>query len=322
MARFEIGISEKRAAWVIGWIDGKVAERRIRLGELREGLGRLQFLAGPLEHLRPFLGPLYAWACAGSKWSRPRIPVMLLVSLKYIAGELRRARMAPCRARAANLGEVFRLDAKAEGELVCVGGWTCLPGKPTRECPWFSVRLDRRNAPWAFSRGEAFRTIASLELLGALVGVAVLMPPPSLVPASCGLATITCGTDNQGNTFLLDKLMTTKYPLAVILMELSCQLGIRRAALHARWIPRLQNEEADALTNEDFRHFDERLRVPVDLDNLGFIVLHDLFREGEAYMQELADLKVRDKTARTEEGTAGLHKRKKAGQSLRERDPW
>ena len=54
------------------------------------------------------------------------------------------------------------------------------------------VRLDRRNAPWAFARGEAFRTIASLELLGALVSVMVLMPTPAQVPASTGLATLTC----------------------------------------------------------------------------------------------------------------------------------
>ena len=38
------------------------------------------------------------------------------------------------------------------------------------------------------------------------------------------------------------------------MMELACQLGLRRACMHARWIPRLQNEEADALTNGDFRH--------------------------------------------------------------------
>ena len=72
IARFEIGISEKRAAWVISWIDDKVHERRVRLGELREGLGRLQILAGPLEHLRPFLGPLYSWACAGGKYAQGR----------------------------------------------------------------------------------------------------------------------------------------------------------------------------------------------------------------------------------------------------------
>ena len=48
--------------------------------------------------------------------------------------------------------------------------------KTTREAAWFAVKLDRRNAPWSLARGEAFRTIASLELLGALVGVMVLMP--------------------------------------------------------------------------------------------------------------------------------------------------
>ena len=61
VGRFEIGISVKRAGWAVRWLEDKARERRARLGELREGLGRLQFIAGPLEHLRPFLGPLYAW---------------------------------------------------------------------------------------------------------------------------------------------------------------------------------------------------------------------------------------------------------------------
>jgi hypothetical protein len=40
------------------------------------------------------------------------------------------------------------------------------------------VSLDRRNAPWAFAKGESFRTIAALELLGALVGLMVLVVGP------------------------------------------------------------------------------------------------------------------------------------------------
>ena len=186
---------------------------------------------------------------------------MLLLILKYIGDELRRGRMSECRSRTKDLGEVFRLDAKAEGENVAIGGWRCRSGRPTREAEWFSVALNRRNAPWAFARGEAFRTIASLELLGALVSVMVLMPVADCSAATMGLATFTCGTDNQGNSFLLDKLMTTKFPLGVVLMELACQLGLRRACMHARWIPRLQNEEADALTNGDFRHFDPKRRI-------------------------------------------------------------
>ena len=66
---FRIGVTEARAQWAIRRIDDKIRERRVYLGELREGLGRLQFLAGPLEQVRPFLGPLYAWASAGPRYA-------------------------------------------------------------------------------------------------------------------------------------------------------------------------------------------------------------------------------------------------------------
>ena len=276
VGRFEIGISEARTQWIIRWVTDKADEKKVRLGKLRQGLGRLQFLAGPLEHLRPFLGPLYAWSCAGARFARPRLPVMLLLILRFIAKELGRGRMAGCRSRAKDLGEVFRLDAKAEGENVAIGGWRCRAGQPTRNCEWFAVKLNRRNAPWAFARGEAFRAIASLELLGALVSLMVVLPEAETDSATVGLASLTCGTGNQGNHYLLDNLMTTKYPLGIVLMELSCQLGLRRACLQARWIPRLQNEEADALTNGDYRNFCLEKRIPVDLQDLSFRVLNDL----------------------------------------------
>ena len=44
-------------------------------------------------------------------------------------------------------------------------------------------------------------------------------------------------------------------------MELAHQLADRKAVLRAQWLPRLQNEEADALTNCDFRHFDAAKRI-------------------------------------------------------------
>ena len=48
VGRFQLGISAARAAWAVRWLGDKARERRVQLGELREGLGRLQFLAGPL----------------------------------------------------------------------------------------------------------------------------------------------------------------------------------------------------------------------------------------------------------------------------------
>ena len=86
---------------------------------------------------------------------------------------------------------------------------------------------------------------------------------------------------------MLNKIMTTKFPLGVVLMELACQLGLRRACLHARCLPRLQNEEADALTNGEFHHFDMNKRVSVDLEKLEFRVMNELFAEGESYVEEL-----------------------------------
>ena len=86
-------------------------------------------------------------------------------------------------------------------------------------------------------------------------------------------------------------------------MELSCQLGLRRSCLHARWIPRLQNEEADALTNGEFDHFTEANRIPVDLNRLDFRVLHDLFEEGEEYVADLERLKKEAKAKKVRKAT-------------------
>ena len=120
---------------------------------------------------------------------------------------------------------------------------------------------------------------------------------------------------------MLDKLMTTKFPLGVVLMELACQLRIRRACLHARWIPRLQNEEADALTNGEFDAFDPALRIDVDLKQLGFVVMDDLFEEGESYVSELAELKKAEDLKRASSGGTSKRKARK-GPGLAQREPW
>ena len=104
-------------------------------------------------------------------------------------------------------------------------------------------------------------------------------------------------------------------------MEVACQLGLRNASLRANWLPRLQNEEADALTNSDFRHFSENRRIPVVLEKLEFIVLNDLFQVDEDYVSEPASLKAKGKRESTGAGSAGK-KRPKRSIPLREKDPW
>ena len=104
-------------------------------------------------------------------------------------------------------------------------------------------------------------------------------------------------------------------------MELACQAGRKRASMRARWIPRLQNEEADALTNSEFHHFKEANRIEVDLGKLKFLVMDSLFELGEEYEAELAALKAAEKRKTDEHGkTPG--KRRRKGPGIRETRPW
>ena len=104
------------------------------------------------------------------------------------------------------------------------------------------------------------------------------------------------------------------------MMELASQASRKKASLRARWIPRLQNEEADALTNSEFHHFDLAKRIEVDLSKLEFIVMDKLFAVGEEYVQELAALKEGEKQKDKIAGTPAKKRRKV--EPLRERDPW
>ena len=79
--------------------------------------------------------------------------------------------MAMVRPVAVQLGARFRADAKAEGQDVAIGGWETVAGRGSRQSRWYSVRLNRKNAPWPFCRGEPSRTIASLELFAMLISV-------------------------------------------------------------------------------------------------------------------------------------------------------
>ena len=124
---------------------------------------------------------------------------------------------------------------------------------------------------------------------------------------------LSCGTDNQGNTHLLDRMLTTKYPLGVVLMELAHQMRVRRLVLRAHWLPRLENEEADALTNFDYRHFKAENRVAVTLESLKFSVLDELFAEGEKYIATIEAEKAKHrKRAQASGEAAGKKKHKTA----------
>jgi hypothetical protein len=152
--------------------------------------------------------------------------------------------MVPCRKVGGEAKLEFRADAKAEGDDIGIGGW-CVDPRGPGHSRWFSLKLDRHSAPWAFRSGEPFRTIASLELFATLLCVILFAPTdedndrPTIV--------ITGTTDNRGNSFAVAKLMTVKFPLCAILMEIAAVLHRRNQDLDLAWAPREQNVEADEL---------------------------------------------------------------------------
>ena len=56
---YRVGISQRRADWFIRWSTEVASSPTIHMKTFEEGLGRIMFVAGALEHERPFLGPLH-----------------------------------------------------------------------------------------------------------------------------------------------------------------------------------------------------------------------------------------------------------------------
>ena len=77
--------------------------------------------------------------------------------------------------------------------------------------------------------------------------------------------------------------------------------------MQAQLIPRLQNEQADALTHFEFDRFNLGRRIPVNLyeRKLKFGVLSELLDQVEVYVKELEDLKAETKSARARNAMAG-----------------
>lgn len=114
-------------------------------------------------------------------------------------------------------------------------------------------------------KGDPFRAIASLELVGVLVAVMVFSPGAEWASGETRV-TLSALTNNLGNTHVLRKYGASKYPspLSIIAMELASQLDQLGLELDLQWVPRWQNQLADDLTNDRFEEFEASKRIPVD----------------------------------------------------------
>ena len=159
--------------------------------------------------------------------------------------------------------------------------------------------------------------IAALELLASLLGLMLLVPDVASDESLVGSVGFAASTDNQGNSRLVEKHMTTKLPLSLVLLELSTQLQERNMVLDIRWLRRDANQPADDLTNSEFSNFNPALRIPVTWKELEFKVLHTLSEQASSFAEQLGELKRKRKEG--PEVTASFTAK---GKKLRERDPW
>ena len=260
----------------------------VQEGRFQEGLGRTACVCGALEYDRPFLAPLYTFAALHDLVSTKPLPLHVTTTLCFLRRQLQTRRHYPCALTAACWSEAWRVDVKAEGEELGIGGWW-----PTADSAGvvskahslrFSVQLTPQSAPWACRRdGEIFKLIATLESLGLLLTLMVYGPSQER-EARHQVIQLPAFTDNKGNGYAINKLMTTKFPLCAIVMELSTQMGAIAARVEVHWTSRERNEEADALSNGNFEGFDME-------EQCEWLVLKDLLKNGAEFQEERARIK-------------------------------
>ena len=318
------GLSERRCAWITGWLRKTADNGAVVTRELRAGLGRISFSSTLLRYLLPFMGPLYAWIAVSADGAAWPLPAALIIILKWLADQIELNPLVNLKhPTPKGLGKFFKADARADGDMVQIGGYEVLPGADLKACRWFSFVLTPETTPWAFFReNEAYRTIASLELFATLLCVMMFVEVQASKVNS--MMFFTGVTDNQGNEALVHKNMTTKFPLYIVLLELTEQLQARRLGLDLRWQKRDLNQAADNLSNGIFEDFDLSLRLNPCLSNLDWMIMPRLLDEACKLELLIRSRKLQIKNAKHSwsQGpwSRGVKRRKVEG--LRVTDPW
>ena len=311
---WQLGIGEKKVEWLKKWCSWAVHQGRLLGRDFRAGLGRMGFLAGAARFARPFLAPLYAASSRVKGGSFFELHLATRLAMAFFVEMVKAAPMRDLGGDPAVLGEVFRVDAMADKDEVAIGGWETFETVDPKAARWFHVILNRRNAPFLFVKGEPFRTIASAELLGVTVAI-LIFGPEAKWRNGAGRIGVTGFTDNLSNAYLLDRFLTTRFPLSLVLMELAKQLEDFGLDLNLSWVPREQNEEADDFSKGRYEKFETHNRIVIEMENIPFKILRRMLEAAMEFDNEI-------KERRTSKETNSAANKIPAGQKLRVTQPW
>ena len=248
-----LGLSASRAQWLEGWYTRLLRDGAVQMQEFQEGLGRAAFVCGALDYDRPFVAPLYSFASRHAPQSVKPLLLYVPVTLEYLRKKITQRRHCECGLQRQSWEQAWRVDAHADENGVGVGGWwpqVNEQGAVTKwGSPWFAVKVTPGNAPWAFQRdGRAYRVMATLEALGLLLALLAFGPEEKLSNTRLTVQVLAF-TDKKGNGYVINKLMTTRFPLCTVVMKLAAQAEQRGVRMEAEWTPRDRNQEANDLSN-------------------------------------------------------------------------
>ena len=281
-ARFEIGMSERRVAWLVSFVEELIANNwLIHMRRFQEFHGRLGFAAQVLPWIRPMLAPGYSWISAAGRTATLKMPQLVASTCIFIRDKFSEV----------SLGEIFRTDATCEKHRIVLGGWLLNEKGDSSTAPWFSLSLSAKEVPWLFREdGETSWASTSAELLASLVAIKVL-PFEKFKSGLHGAHILHCGggTDNKAAGSLAARKLSTKLPVMIVLMEYLSQCESMNIRCQRNWRPRDTNVEADDLTNEKFERFNLNNRIDCQWQDFRFPILEKLVGFTQSFVKIRAE---------------------------------
>ena len=221
-----VGISSRRAEWFARWTEKIANSTTVNIASFEEGLGRIMFVAGALEHERPFLCPLYRFISIHPRNATRKVPPYVTFIPRYLSAEIKKKRHYSCGTKLTTADCSPRVDAQASLQRTGIGGWFPAIDEKGKLNPWvsdwFSMEIRKEDFLWIFEKGDRpSLVISTLEAPAVLVALKLRFGE-TLESDDKRVLIATSITDNRGNGAALKQADVH----ALLLFSSTCGIGV------------------------------------------------------------------------------------------------